>query len=62
MTHRYRIEAEWGERLEDLIRRLYETEGRTQDEIAQMLRVSRSSVSRWLRAAGIAIRKPPWRP
>lgn len=50
------VEARIGESIEGALRRLYEADGRTQDEIAAVFGVDRGTVSRWMREYGIESR------
>lgn len=51
-----RVEAEYGEPIEDLLRRLYIDEGRTLRDIAVYLGLSFSTVSDYLQRCGIPTR------
>lgn len=48
MTHKARIEAEWDEPLESVLRRLYENEELTQAQVAQRLGIPQSRVCEWM--------------
>jgi DNA-binding transcriptional regulator LsrR (DeoR family) len=47
------IEERFGEELEELLRRLYVDEGKTNEEVAQTLSITKVSAIRWLEKAGI---------
>ena len=49
------VEAEHGEPIDTLLRRLYLTDCRTQPEIAELLGLDQGTVSRWMRECGIAV-------
>jgi predicted DNA-binding protein (UPF0251 family) len=50
------VEAQHGAPLEALLRRLYVTEGLSQDKVAATLGISQRSVIRWMAAYGIPTR------
>lgn len=52
-----RIEARFGEPIEQTIRRLY-ADGMTQEGIADAIGASRASVIRWMRQYGLPTRRP----
>jgi transcriptional regulator with XRE-family HTH domain len=51
-----RLEHQHGVTVETLLRRLYVTEGMSQEQVAQTLGVSRMSVYLWMRKYGIPTR------
>ncbi len=53
-----RIEAEYGEPVETLLRRLYFDDRLTQQEVAVRLRVGHSTVIRWFGKYGLEGRHP----
>jgi DNA-binding MurR/RpiR family transcriptional regulator len=50
------VEAREGQTIEVLLRRLYEDDGMTQEQIAERLSVSASTVIRWMALLGIETR------
>lgn len=49
------VEFEHGEPIDELLRRLYLTDCKTQPEIAESLGVDQGTVSRWMREFGIEV-------
>lgn len=50
------VEQQHGASVESLLRRLYVTEGQTQEQVAVTLGVERTTVVRWMAAYGIPTR------
>ena len=57
--HQQIIEARLGEPIDEVLRRLYVTEGLSQAEIGLRLGVSRNAVVRWMAQFGIESRFTP---
>lgn len=53
-----RLEAEHGESMADLLRRLYIDECLTVEQVGQRLGITKGAASRWLERFGIETRRP----
>lgn len=53
-----RLEAQHGESMADLLRRLYVEECLTVEQVGQRLGITKGAASRWLERFGIETRRP----
>jgi hypothetical protein len=56
-AHMLRIEDEYGERIEEILRKMYVDEHKLAKDIASTLRISYLTTVRWLKRAGVYSRR-----